>query len=51
MDAGNAYVLTVDVGNTSIRFGLFAEGTAAAAQNPLATCEVTTQTPCTASAW
>ena len=41
-------ILTVDVGNTSTRIGLFAEDTAAAVQAPLATCEVTTQTPRTA---
>ena len=41
-------ILTVDVGNTSTRIGLFAEDTAAAVQAPLATCEVTTQVPRTA---
>ena len=48
MDNGRDYILTVDVGNTSTRIGLFAEDTAAALQTPLATCEVTTQTPRTA---
>ena len=40
---GCAYILTVDVGNTSIRFGLFAEDSAAAQECPLATCEITTR--------
>ena len=48
MENGRDYILTVDVGNTSTRIGLFAEDTAAALQTPLATCEVTTQTPRTA---
>ncbi|MFR7732680.1 MAG: hypothetical protein ACLU7D_04495 [Collinsella sp.] len=39
---GCAYILTVDVGNTFIRFGLFAEDSAAAQECPLATCEITT---------
>ena len=38
---GCAYILTVDVGNTFIRFGLFAEDSAAAQECPLATCEIT----------
>lgn len=37
-----AHILTVDVGNTFIRFGLFAEDSAAAQECPLATCEITT---------
>ena len=48
MDNGRDYILTVDVGNTSTRIGLFAEDAVAAAQTPLATCEVTTQTSRTA---
>ena len=40
---GCAYILTVDVGNTFIRFGLFAEDSAAAQECPLATCEITTR--------
>lgn len=45
---GCAYVLTVDVGNTFIRFGLFAEDSAAAQECPLATCEITTPSSITA---
>ncbi len=45
---GCAYILTVDVGNTSIRFGLFAEDSAAAQECPLATCEITTPSSITA---
>ena len=45
---GCAYILTVDVGNTFIRFGLFAEDSAAAQECPLATCEITTPTRITA---
>ena len=45
---GCAYILTVDVGNTFIRFGLFAEDSAAAQECPLATCEVTTPSSITA---
>ena len=45
---GCAYILTVDVGNTFIRFGLFAEDTAAAQECPLATCEITTPSSITA---
>lgn len=40
---GCTYILTVDVGNTFIRFGLFAEDSAAAQECPLATCEITTR--------
>ena len=45
---GCAYILTVDVGNTFIRFGLFAEDSAAAQECPLATCEITTPSSITA---
>ena len=45
---GCAYILTVDVGNTFIRFGLFAEDSAAAQERPLATCEITTPSSITA---
>ena len=45
---GCAYILTVDVGNTFIRFGLFAEDSAAAQECPLATCEITTPPSITA---
>ena len=45
---GCAYILTVDVGNTFIRFGLFAEDSAAAQERPLATCEITTPARITA---
>ncbi len=45
---GCAYILTVDVGNTFIRFGLFAEDSAAAQECPLATCEITTPLSITA---
>ena len=45
---GYAYILTVDVGNTFIRFGLFAEDSAAAQECPLATCEITTPSSITA---
>ena len=45
---GCAYILTVDVGNTFIRFGLFAEDSAAAQEWPLATCEITTPPSITA---
>ena len=45
---GCAYILTVDVGNTFIRFGLFAEDSAAAQECPLATCEITTPARITA---
>ena len=45
---GCAYILTVDVGNTFIRFGLFAEDSAAAQEFPLATCEITTPSSITA---
>ena len=45
---GCAHILTVDVGNTFIRFGLFAEDSAAAQECPLATCEITTPARITA---
>ena len=45
---GCEYILTVDVGNTFIRFGLFAEDSAAAQECPLATCEITTPARITA---
>ena len=45
---GCAYILTVDVGNTFIRFGLFAEDSAAAQECSLATCEITTPSSITA---
>ena len=45
---GCAFILTVDVGNTFIRFGLFAEDSAAAQECPLATCEITTPSSITA---
>ena len=45
---GCTYILTVDVGNTFIRFGLFAEDSAAAQECPLATCEITTPSSITA---
>ena len=45
---GCAYILTVDVGNTFIRFGLFAEDSAAAQECPLATCEITPPSSITA---
>ena len=45
---GCAHILTVDVGNTFIRFGLFAEDSAAAQECPLATCEITTPSSITA---
>ena len=45
---GCAYILTVDAGNTFIRFGLFAEDSAAAQECPLATCEITTPSSITA---
>ena len=45
---GCAYILTVDVGNTFICFGLFAEDSAAAQECPLATCEITTPSSITA---
>ena len=42
MEQGNAYVLTVDVGNTSTRFGLFGADTASAVTEPQGSWEITT---------
>ena len=42
MNIAGAYVLTVDVGNTSTRFGLFETESASAAAEPLWTWEITT---------
>ena len=42
MEKSAAFVLTVDVGNTSTRFGLFETETASAAEEPLRTWEITT---------
>lgn len=44
----DAYILTVDVGNSQIRFGLFAQDGAAATAAPLSTCEITTPARLTA---
>ena len=48
MVGSDAYILTVDVGNSQIRFGLFAQDGAAAAGAPLGTCEITTPARLTA---
>ena len=47
MVGASTYILTVDVGNSCIRFGLFGEDAGAAAR-PVATCEVTTPARLTA---
>lgn len=48
MLGSDAYILTVDVGNSQIRFGLFAQDGAAATAAPLGTCEITTPARLTA---